>query len=89
MLPSQTNQWGRLSPATMRSDALHRALLSKRPATVEAIPRLPDLWSWSTTMIQEACADLVSDGRIAEDAHGRLIIRRRALPQLAMRMPGA
>lgn len=62
----------------MRADALHRLLLSPRGRvdTAEAIPRLSDLFSWPSLQVQVAIADLVHDGRLAEDEHGQLIVRR-------------
>lgn len=69
----------RLNVREMRADALHRLLLSPRRgvvATVDEIPRLSDLFSWPSIQVQVAIGDLVSDGRLADDEHGRLIVRR-------------
>lgn len=70
----------RLSLATLRSDALHRLLLSPRGKanTVDDIPRLSDLFSWPSEQIQTAICDLVIDGRIEEGPEGELIVRRRS-----------
>lgn len=69
----------RLSLAVLRADSLHRLLLSPRGKanTVDDIPRLSDLFSWPSEQVQTAICDLVIDGRLTEDAQGRLIVRRR------------
>jgi len=58
----------------MRADALHRLLLSRRGqvSSLDEIPRLSDLFSWPSRQIDIAIADLVADGRLADDAYGRL-----------------
>jgi hypothetical protein len=63
-----------------RANALHRLLLSPRGhvATVEEIPQLSDLFSWPSLQVQVAIGDLCHDGRLAQDAHRRLIVPRRA-----------
>ena len=68
----------RLNIRDVRADALHRLLLTPRGrvATVDDIPRLSDLFSWPSLQVQVAIADLVHDGRLAEDEHGQLIVRR-------------
>jgi hypothetical protein len=70
----------RLSLRDMRSDALHRLLLSPRGhvATVDEIPRLSDLFSWPSVQVDVAIGDLVHDGRLAEDESGQLVVRRKA-----------
>jgi len=70
----------RLNVRTLRADALHRLLLTPRGRvdTVDDIPRLGDLFSWPSIQVQVAIYDLCHDGRLAEDAHGKLIVRRRA-----------
>jgi len=68
----------RLSLTAMRADALHRLLLSSRntATTVAEIPRLSDLFSWPSLQVQVAIADLVHDGRLAEDERGGLVVHR-------------
>lgn len=79
-MPAQGNprRGTRLNIRDLRSDALHRLLLSPRGrvATVEEVPRLSDLFSWPSLLVQVAIADLVHDGRLAEDEQGRLIVRK-------------
>lgn len=63
----------------LRADALH-GIIQRRPdaRTVAAVHGLGELWSWPSAAIDVAIADLVADGRVADTAHGRLIVRRRA-----------
>jgi len=62
----------------MRSAELHRVLRCRSDArTIEAVRGLSELWNWPRNTIEIAIADLVADGRLADDAHGRLIVRRR------------
>lgn len=60
----------------MRADALHRLLLTPRGRVEHAsrIPALPDLGSWAGLAIDVAVADLVADGRLSDDEHGRLVV---------------
>jgi len=70
----------RLSLSAMRADALYRLLRSSRGRveTVEEIPGLSELFTWPRRQIELAIDQLVSDGRIVEDAHGKLIVAERA-----------
>jgi hypothetical protein len=74
----------RLWLADLRADALHRLLRSPRGRveTVEEIPSLSELFTWPRRQIELAIDQLVSDGRIVEDARGRLVVRK------ALRLPG-
>jgi hypothetical protein len=65
-----------LSIRDMRSDALHRLLLSPRGrvATVDEIPGLVDLASWTALALDVAIADLVAVGLLAEGPRGELIV---------------
>jgi hypothetical protein len=67
-----------LSLAALRADALHRTLLARRDdvRTPDDISGLGELWSWSSEQIEAAICDLIADGRLADDAHGQLIMRR-------------
>ena len=68
----------RLSLRAMHADALHRLLLSDRGASalsVQDIYGLDDLASWSRLVLDVAIGDLVHDGRLADDAYGRLIFQ--------------
>lgn len=61
----------------LRADGLHRILERRRDArTVEAVHRISDVWSWPRPLIDEAIGDLVHDGLLTEDAHGRLVVHR-------------
>lgn len=63
------------SRRVMRADALHQLLLSPRgrPAlTVEDVPTLADLGGWNREDVDAAVADLVADGRLADDELGRV-----------------
>ena len=67
----------RLSLRALRADAVHRLLASPRgtSALVAAdIAGLPDLASWDRLTLDVAIADLVSDGRLADDEFGRLVV---------------
>ena len=65
----------RLSLRAMRSDALHRLLLSERGAsarTVEDIYGLGDLASWGRLVLDVAIADLVNDALLVDNEAGRI-----------------
>ena len=68
----------RLSLRDMRAQAVHGLLASPRGAgalVVADIPRLPDLRSWDRLALDVAIADLLADGRLADDEVGRLAVR--------------
>lgn len=60
----------------MRADALHALLLTPRGAvqTADEIPMLADLAGWPADALGAAVADLVADGRLTDDEHGRLVV---------------
>jgi hypothetical protein len=64
------------SPQDERADALHRVVLSRRPATVDEIPRM--FFSWPREQIETAIADLVAAGLLEEGPTGELIVHKRA-----------
>lgn len=56
----------------LRADALH-ALLARRPVlTVEDVYRLPELAGLARESIGAMIEVLVADGRLVDDAYGRL-----------------
>lgn len=61
----------------MRSDAVHRLLLTPRGEvlTLEDIASLPDLSSWNREAIDVAVADLVAQGILRDDEYGRPMVR--------------
>jgi hypothetical protein len=62
----------------LRADDLHRVLTRRRDARSErAVFALGELFAWPREHIATGLSDLVADGRLT-DAHGRLIVRRRA-----------
>lgn len=69
-----------LNVAALRADALHRTLLARRDdvRTAEDIFALSELWSWPREQIDTGICDLMTDGRLADDAHGQLVVRRHA-----------
>jgi hypothetical protein len=69
----------RLTLRDLRSDSLHRLLVSPRGqvSTVDEISGLADLGSWRRPHLEAAIADLVDQGLLDEDAHGQLIVRSR------------
>jgi hypothetical protein len=67
-----------LSLRALRADALRRLLLSERGAsavTVEDVEALPDLASWSRLVLDVAIADLVHNGLLVDDEHGRVHVQ--------------
>jgi len=69
----------RLFLRDLRADDLHRLLVRRRDArTPEDIYRLSELFSWPREQIAVAIADLVEDGRLADTADGRLIVKRKS-----------
>ncbi len=76
----QRNAPTRLSLAQLRADSLHRLLLTRRRdvRTVAAIYGCSELFSWPRRQIGQAIDLLIADGRLADDAHGRLIVRKAA-----------
>lgn len=70
----------RLSLAQLRADSLHRLLLTRRRdvRTLAAIYGCSELFSWPRRQIEQAVDTLIADGRLADDAHGRLIVRKAA-----------
>jgi len=67
-----------ISVREIRADALYRIVAKRRPERTENIAGLGDVFSWPSVQVQVAICDLCHDGRLEEDAHGRLIIRRTA-----------
>jgi len=66
----------------MRADALHRLLASPRGTaalTLGDVGGLPDLAGWNRNVLDAAVADLVADGRLADDECGRLVVRKATL----------
>lgn len=64
----------------MRAEALHQLLLTPRgrmALTLDDIYRLPDLGGWTRETTETAIADLCVDGRLSDDAYGRLIVAPR------------
>ena len=62
----------------MRADALHSLLASPRGTaalTLADVAALPDLAGWNREVLDVAVADLVADGRLADDEYGRLVVR--------------
>lgn len=76
-MPAQGNPPTRLSLARLRADSLHRLLLKRRGVrTVDAIYSLSECFTWPRRQIEQAIDTLVADGRLSEDAHGHLIVRK-------------
>ena len=73
----------RITLRELRADDLHRALLKARGRIdrIEHIPRVA--FAWPRAVLDVAVADLVADGRLAENAHGNLIVRRHFTPEVA------
>ncbi len=69
-----------ISLRELRADDLHRLLVKARGRidTVEQVPRVA--LTWPRVVLDVAVADLIEDGRLAENAHGRLIVRRHPTP---------
>lgn len=67
----------RITLRELRANDLHRLLLRAGPRieTVEQVPRVA--FTWPRVVLDVAIADLIEDGRLAENAHGGLIVRRR------------
>lgn len=57
----------------MRADILFAALLA-HPETVDDIASLPRVASWEPLILADAIDRLVAEGRIVEDAIGRLVV---------------
>lgn len=45
-------------------------------ASIESIARLPQLSLWSRAALEDAIDVIVSDGRLEQDAFGRLVVLR-------------
>lgn len=75
---TEVNSPTRLSVSVLRADALHKVLWARRSdvESVDAISGLAELFSWPRLLIEAAMDQLVADGRIEENAHGRLIVRK-------------
>src|SRR5687767_12902336 len=60
-----------------RADALYRRLVQSAGAVAQLadVYALPALTGWRRRDIDGALDDLVADGLLGEDAHGRLIVR--------------
>lgn len=69
----------RLSLAELRADSLHRLLLKRRDVrTVAAVYGMSECFNWPRRQIEQAIDLLIEDGRLTDDAHGRLIVRKAA-----------
>ena len=71
----------RISVRAMRADAVHRLLASPSGASVRVaaeIYGLRDLASWQRLVLDVAVDDLVADGRISDDAYGRIRVQPHA-----------
>jgi len=73
----------RITLRELRADDLHRLLINarRRIDRIEHVPRVA--FTWPRIVLDIAIADLIEDGRLAENAHGSLIVRR--LPTSATR----